>query len=66
MRANPKFEPLTNNTQITQQKTATKREEGRSLGSSPHTAKTLPPTLVKNSLHYSALASQQTTSSTKS
>ena len=32
---------------IIQKKTATNREEGRSLGSTPHTAKTLPPTLVK-------------------
>ena len=57
-----KSEPLANDTK----KTATKREEGRSLGSNPHTAKTLPPTLVKDSSHYSALASQQTTSYIKS
>ena len=52
--------------QIIQKKTTTKREEGKSLGLIPHSAETLPPTLVKNSSHYSALASQQTTSSIKS
>ena len=53
-----KSEPLTNNTKENNKK----REEGRSLG----LAETLPPTLVRNSSHYSALASQQTTSSIKS
>ena len=36
--------------QIIQKKTTTKREEGRSLGLTPYSAETLPPTSVKKIL----------------